>query len=459
MRRLVFVSLFLLSCGPIENPGIPGDGGASPTVDSGGAGGLPDAYFGPTARVTGRVWAPGQAPGMVPLGQEVPVFSALVTVSPGRQAPIPQETFCERCVNPSGKYVFTDHQGNFDLDIINPGNYWLTIQKGQFRVEQEVVMGPDQTLELAAQDSTLPSRNDPANGRWIPRIAMAVGSYDHLEDILGKMGLGSVSGSGDYVDTSAAGIMDVYTNGTSFGGGTQGTLTDLVGDLNRLLQYHILFIPCSTSTNTGALLNQQNLHNIRDFVDAGGKLYVTDWSGEWADNVFPAQMTLGANEDTPASAYNPTTDSWNTNQFGDADGSFYDSNNAEIIDPDLFDWLNGQAGPIVENYNTTVDYNPSQFTVEGNWNTIEALNQVVIGQDNEGLPIYDTPQAFIIGGRGTSTPKKPLTVTFEPTGCGRVLYSTYHTTDNTHNGLVPQERVLLYLIMEIGVCQSGPIID
>jgi hypothetical protein len=51
-----------------------------------------------------------------------------------------------------------------------------------------------------------------------------------------------------------------------------------------------------------------------------------------------------------------------------------------------------------------------------------------------------------------------LTVTYEPAGCGRVLYSTYHTTANTPPGLAPQERILVYLIMEIGVCKDGPII-
>jgi len=51
-------------------------------------------------------------------------------------------------------------------------------------------------------------------------------------------------------------------------------------------------------------------------------------------------------------------------------------------------------------------------------------------------------------------PKRPMTVTYEPVGCGRVLFSTYHTTDSVHVGLVPQERVLLYLIMEIGVCRD-----
>jgi hypothetical protein len=93
-----------------------------------------------------------------------------------------------------------------------------------------------------------------------------------------------------------------------------------------------------------------------------------------------------------------------------------------------------------------------------NWNTIEAVTPVQVGTDDEGLPLMDSPRAYVIGGHGTSTPKKPLTVTYEPAGCGRVLYSTYHTTDSAHSGLVPQERVLLYLVMEIGVCKEGPIL-
>jgi hypothetical protein len=88
------------------------------------------------------------------------------------------------------------------------------------------------------------------------------------------------------------------------------------------------------------------------------------------------------------------------------------------------------------------------------------LGTVQIGVDDEGLPIMETPHAFILGehqdGEG---PIHPLTVTFEPIGCGRVLYTTFHTTPSSHVGLVPQERVLLYLMGEIGVCKSGPIIE
>ena len=41
-----------------------------------------------------------------------------------------------------------------------------------------------------------------------------------------------------------------------------------------------------------------------------------------------------------------------------------------------------------------------------------------------------------------------------PTGCGKVLYSTFQTSNTAHPGMYPQERVLLYLIMEIQQCSE-----
>ncbi len=456
MRRvLVLTALVLVACGPsVSN--TDGDGGTN-YVDGGS---LPDSYMGPVGHLTGTVWAPGNAPGMVPAGHEIPVFNALIWVSPSQPVPIPQQAYCDKCVDNPGKHTFSNADGSFTLSGIVPGNYWMGIQKGQFRISQEISI-PESTVTLGVTQTTLPSVHDPDNGSWIPRIAIATGSYDDLEDILGKMGVGAVDASGRFQGASAAGAFDIYSNGDyELDDFAIDTLTWLVSDTMRMQQYHIIFIPCSSTANTAALNDQNNLRNIRDFVKAGGKLYVTDWSGEWNDNVFPAQITLmDSGTDTPASAYDPITDTWNTSLFGDADGSSYTSDNAEADDPDLFTWLDGQVGPTAFSA-TPSTFDAGNFTVEGNWNTISELTSVEVGVDDEGIPIFDVPTAFVIGGSEYEpTPKRPLTVTHEPTGCGRVLFSTYHTTDNTHVGLVPQERDLLYQIKEIGVCTEGPIID
>ncbi len=415
-----------------------------------------------TATLSGTVWAPGNAPGMVPTGHEIPVYDALVYLTAQPPAPIPQEVFCEECVEDHGG-ALTDHKGNFELTGVIPGSYWLVVQKGQFRLETEITIDAPGRVPLAQSQTTLPSTHNPGQGQWIPRIALASGVYDDMQDILGKMGIGSVDAGGVFVPGSAAGRFDVYSNGGEIDGVALGTLTTLMMDLDKMSQYHIIFIPCSGEANTAALSNPQVLKNIRQYVAAGGKLYVTDWSGEWADNVFPEQVELydgilGGGTDTPANAWNPANETWNVGAFGDADGApSYTSDHAEAVDPDLHGWLDGQAGP--QETGTDGLYSASDFDIGGNWNHISGLNSVTLGMDDEGFPIVDEPKAFVIGDDGMAGGKKPLTVTFEPVGCGRVLYSTYHTTDHTHDGLVPQERILLYLIMEIGVCHAGPIVE
>lgn len=222
----------------------------------------------------------------------------------------------------------------------------------------------------------------------------------------------------------------------------------------RMEQYHVIFIPCSGGSHTDALRDPNVLRNIRDYVAAGGKLYVTDWSGEWFDNVFPLPIELGGGVDTPANAYDPDTDTWNTWLFGNADGSAYDTSNAEAVDEHLRAWLDGQQGPTPQSGSPTV-YDAAEFFIEGNWNYVTNVLPRQVGIDEDGEAVINEPHVYVIGGQEWAPlPKRPMTLTFEPAGCGRVLFSTYHTTDTSHVGLTPQERILVYLIMEIGVCHD-----
>ncbi|MBI4510704.1 MAG: hypothetical protein HY698_13805 [Deltaproteobacteria bacterium] len=461
------------ACGPGERPGQGNGDAAVPDA------GRPDASIGPTGIVSGTVWAPGNAPGLAPAGHEIPVFAAMAYLSLAAPAPIPQEVYCDRCVDPVGHYTFSDPKGNFQLKNIKPGTYWLVIQKGQFRLDQQVVVEGNQTLALPTRNTTLPSQHDPANGKWVPRIALAEGNYDQLEDILGKMGMGTVDDEGALVASSIPENLHMYKNvgsilgegyGTGkFGAAHRGTLNDLVADLSKMSQYHIIFVPCSAGPNTELFSKPAYRENIRKYVQAGGKFYVTDWSAEWEDVVFPEFIRFVADHDTPPGA--------GQSQFNKGDGGgvestpdyprAYNSFNAKAEHEELNEWLNNQVGPLVTisdlgtiDYSKTGVMDANNFAVEGNWNRIEETPSVVIGTNEENMPVRSQGQHWVVGdwSKGDSV-RHPLTVTFEPGGCGRVLFSTYHTTEDAHAGLVPQERVLLYLIMEIGVCKSGPIIE
>jgi hypothetical protein len=415
----------------------------------------PDGGGGPVAALTGTVWAPNLAPGMVGLGEEIPVAGAVVSLRAERPPPIPDGVYCEPCADATGAAV-TDADGHFQVGVLTPGTYWLVIQKGQFRSERQVELVAG-TRALTDAETVLPSRRDLAAGQTIPRIAVAVGNNDSIQDILGKLGLGTVGDDGAL--TSTDGELDFYTNGGADLGLAMGTLRQLVGDPARLAGYHIVFIPCALNANVAALADQATLRNLRDYVAAGGKLYVTDWSGEWVDAVFPRQLELGASRlgtrtDTPPAAYDPVNDTWDPALFGDADGDVYTAPDGAAVDPELIAWLDGQVGPRGETGGDVGPIDPRRFRVFDNWNWIAGTTAVPVGFDDQGQPVIDTPKVWVTGSRSATPDPRPLTVTYHPAGCGRVLYSTYHTAPGSHRGLLPQERVLLYLVLELGVCAN-----
>jgi len=58
-------------------------------------------------------------------------------------------------------------------------------------------------------------------------------------------------------------------------------------------------------------------------------------------------------------------------------------------------------------------------------------------------------------GDGLGLGVHPLTVTGQH-GCGKIQFTSYHTAEFfDYVGLSPQELVLIYTILEIGVCQQS----
>ena len=440
LLRILTLGVVLAACGPSVSSDDTGG-------DDTGDGGAPDAYQGPTGRLTGTVWMPMHSPSLAP-SDPIPVYGAVVYVTNVRPDPIPDAVYCERCVDAPASAVYTAHDGTFSLNPI-PGDYWLVIQKGQWRLEQQITVGESE-IQLADTQTTLPHDHDPASGAYIPKVGIVLGTNDNIEDVLGKVGFDSMNGN-DFVDVPGMEV-EVFTSASQ-----------LIGNLDTLRRFHIVFFPCNTGIDDSGvpeLSNQSALDNLRRYVHEGGKLYVTDWSGEVMDRPFPPQITLGDSGADSVGTYDPVNFGGTLSVMGDSNGSLYTSMDAEAVDVNLDAWLATQNAPTPSNP-TPMPINPDRFEVQGNWNWISGLTQVETGMDMDGLPVYDDPKAWVIGsGSSAGGPeKRPLSVTFEPTGCGRVLFSTYQTANGNHAGLHPQERVLLFLIMEIGVCSDVPIVD
>jgi hypothetical protein len=436
------ISALAVACGPAAR----GDDG---TGDDG-----PDAP--PpvtTATLTGRVWAPNQAPGQASPGQEIPISGALVYISVTKPEPIPPQVYCEECVATPAGGVLTAADGSFKLEV-EPGNYWLVIQKGQFRIEQMIGASLG-TTALPPSATTLPSQYKPEAGLYMPKVAVVKGTNDNIEDILGKIGFGTMAGNTFSNPNGENGAeVTVYSYSTT----TTPNVTTLLGSIAEMRKYHIIFFPCAVSMSgiNTQLSDQTILANIRRYVSEGGKLYVTDWSGELSDRAFPQQIELGDSGADSVGTYDPTTFAGTLTTPGDADGNLYESADGKAVDPDLSAWLGLQMGP---SENGAVGlYNPNAFEVTDNWNWIKKLNPVMIGTDMMGMPVYDTPKAWVTGSSPASGGAKPQAVTYEPTGCGKVLYTTFQTANASHVGLYPQERILIYLIMEIQTCSDNPIL-
>jgi hypothetical protein len=392
-----------------------------------------------SSSVTGIVYAPNL---------EIPVSGAVVWASKTRPDGIPSTVYCAECIEfECGTTPWTTSRadGRFELSL-DEGNWWIAVQKGQFLRLTEIDVQPGSN-QLGSESTSLPDREDPDEGRYIPRIAMALGAYDRLEDGLAKLGLGDTLIDGDdHRETLIPGTEQfaIWDNaGADFGLDVMGEFGELLADPALLEQYHIVFVPCSND-HALADLDAKAKDNLRDWVERGGKLYVSDWSNEFVGQTFAQYQ-----------------DFWE--KSGDADlPNEYDSTGT-VLDHQLLAWLAALPEGL-KDINTkneaagfpTINDLPLIETVN-NWSGVRAIPPVMV-DDGMGGQVDVGHKVWVEGpGDGSimDAGNWPLTISAEY-GCGKLMFTTYHTAEGSdaYIGLTPQELVLLYLILEIGTCQT-----
>ncbi|HVH99824.1 MAG TPA: hypothetical protein VM869_13975 [Enhygromyxa sp.] len=442
-----------LETGPILDLGDASEAGGDPCNNEDG-----------DATLTGIVYAPNQ---------ELPIADALVWASKDAPEPIPNTVYCNECVELEcmTPYEYTNPDGSFALEL-DPGTWFIGVQKGQFRrvFELEVEAG---TTALEAGHTSLPDHHDPAAGLTIPKIAVGWGAHDRIEDALAKLGLGDIELDPMYSEVLMLGTeqFDIWDNGdcsdwpdSNCWGEPEsklGTLEQLLSNYVLLEQYHILFLPCSNDKFLAVMEDPAVVENLREWVASGGKLYVADWSAEFLEYAFNGYQDFWRRMDTnkpdtlPTWADDPTTDLGSYDAIG------------TILDPDLQAWLAALPEPLKDinpqNPNAgepypIIDALPMLQTVNL-WSGVKATYPVLV-DDGEGGQV-DVGHKVWIEGPGSSTwgvppvdEQHPLTITGEY-GCGKIMFTAYHTAENgKYIGLTPQELVLMYLILDIGVCQE-----
>ena len=397
------------------------DGSTGPKLDVGMDTGSPvdmgdECMPTENATVTGRVFSPNL---------EIPIAGAVVYVTANDAEPVPDEVYCAECVRVAcdEQFVLTEADGTFEVPASAGAGRKLVVQKGQFLRVTEIDVALGENV-VAPDQCNLPDRWYPGGGMWIPRIAVVETPNDSIYNILAKVGLGEVNDVGGLVEGTEKFELLSQAEG--------GALLD---DLEAMREYHIIFVPCMAQVGMGTI-NEQRLENIRQWVSEGGKWYVTDWANEYLYESFPIYQHMHG-------------------ESVDPDLANYDTMGT-VIDPDLRAWLEALPDSLkdIGNGHPNLLSLPEVELVH-NWSGIDAIYPVMV-QNDEGEEVDVGHRAWVEGPCPVCTPAetvRPMTISAEY-GCGRMMFSTYHTDEGEHLGLTPQELILLYIILEIGVCHA-----
>ncbi len=372
--------------------------------------------------VTGKVWSPGGLVG---------ISGALVYFSAFEPEPIPDHAYAETCTTPGGVHVLTAPDGTFSLDV-PAGDYFLVVQKGQFRRVRPFQVPENGPVQIDRELTTLPNRKD-QEGDTIPNIALVWGDGDALEKVFAVLGMTQVDNNWGQVEFTDP-QFDIY-NVRPYESNSA-----LLENLDQMLKYHIIFFPCAipgmvqVNDPAGPLTDPAVLENIRQYLAAGGKVFSTDMMYDIFEQPLPDYLDICGDDATIDAADH---EAWNHDETASGWTS-----HGQAVDPDLAAWLDA------------VGFDSSSLSLELNFVWIEEMYS-----EPEPIPGDPEPPHIYVQGDFVLDPSQtlPLTVTF-PYGGGKVLFSTYHTVASSNQqqigGLIAQEWILVYLIMEIGVCST-----
>lgn len=309
----------------------------------------------------------------------------------------------------------TDAQGNFTI-ALEKGEYTLNLAKGLFTTQKQIVVEQETTLDNYKIET-------------LPNIGVITGSFDNIESVLYGIGLVNPITNEPLFD-----IIDGITTNKNLHTSNQEHLhglnksadlesrnpildpnvsfsyTDLMSDPTLLASYDILFINCSSHSDSPTY--EQNL---MDYVNNGGFLYVTDWSSSLLNTVtnndtdylsFYTPRRSGQSLSTTATILDGNLSAWLLLNFG------ISINDTVFIDEFLGSWQ------VVDSYDPTT--------------TISWLNGVVDYRDNNNV---------------TVTENKDLAFTFL-LGQGAVFYSSFHT-ENDEFDFTTTDRIMEYLVFEM----------
>jgi hypothetical protein len=369
---------------------------------------------GPAGALRGTVLAPNGV---------TPIAGALVYLTNDDAPAIPSGIYCYECDDMTGrKWTLSGPDGGFLLESVPAGQWNIVTRKGMFQRQRAITAAGDPNQEVPVSLTTLPGQNSADGLDLIPRYAVLLNTWDRSHDLLAKLGLGTLNASGGLVYGTEQ--FDIYNDALSQGG--YPASSTLVQSEATLHGYHMVFFPCTSDANSVSFV-QGKAQLLRTYVSLGGKIYNSCCTALWTEHSFPEYVEFYGN------------DAANLFDIGRISSSGY-STNGKIEDDDMRAWLS-----------VVTASDPDWFPFTDGYVKIDALVPTYDGHGLEEDGYWVIPKAWVTD-QG-SYPGAPLIVTYN-FDCGKVFYSVYETSHGSGSALSPQEHVLLYMILEVGVCEG-----
>ncbi len=161
----------------------------------------------------------------------------------------------------------TDGRGGFRFVDLRAGPATVRIQNGRFTAQYDVEILPGTEVGLVPGQSGKVCLEPDAVG-----LAVLSGTYDQVGEVLDDLGF-------EY--EQICGTPHAHRAGRQ-----------LIGDLEALASYEVLFVNCGTGIDLTA--DQPEVEalreNLRAFVAGGGSLYVSDLAASFVSTVWPGQV-------------------------------------------------------------------------------------------------------------------------------------------------------------------------
>lgn len=398
------LSIGACGSGGEDNEGIPGQVSVAVSAPNG------DPISGAT------VWVPNGAATMKSL--QVDSSTKALTDDEGETcADVPEPAFDSDC---SGA------DGSATLACEGEGEITIKFAKGSFSGVLSATCGQAAVVQAAF-------------GTGSTSMAVVTGAFDRMEDVLAKLGFGMVDDFG--LLEMGSETFTLYDGNNTLDDGTYKNFEDVLLDPTELAKNDIIFINCD-QFGLGSELDTDTatkLANLRQYVEDGGKIYVTDLSYDYVEQAFPDYVDFQGDDAVP----------------GDAENGFdREDPNAKVNNSDLAAWLDNitvnTGNPDDNCFDTTINGKNGARNEDGSIFIADLLGGWAIMDGEEAAPAGPMTQ-WIQGTDLEGAALRPLTATFEVgSNGGRVLYTSYHTADTCPTqGFWPQERVLQYLVFEL----------